>query len=60
MWITTKSQDKFTAKSQDKFSPEFSPENKSLAAILVSHGVMSTQIETQKDNRLVQTYHDSV
>jgi hypothetical protein len=42
MWITTKSQDKFTAKSQDKFSPEFSPENKSLAAMLVSHGVMST------------------
>jgi hypothetical protein len=36
-------------KSQDKFSPKFSPENKSLAAMLVSHGMMSTQIDTQKD-----------
>jgi len=41
MWII--------AKSQDKFSPEFSPENKSLAAMLVSNGMMLTQIDTQKD-----------
>ena len=55
MWITTKSQDKFTAKSQDKFSPEFSPENKSLAAMLVSHGMMLTQLTHKKISRLVQT-----
>jgi len=38
MWNTAKSQDIFTAKSQDKFSPEFSTENRSLAAMLVEHG----------------------
>jgi hypothetical protein len=37
MWITAKSQDKFTAKSQDKFSPEFATENRSLAAMLVGN-----------------------
>ncbi len=38
MWITAKSQAKFTAKSQDKFSTEFSTENRSLAAMLAEHG----------------------
>jgi len=49
MWITAKSQDKFTAKSQDKFSTEFSTENRSLAAMLMRHGVMPTQIDMQKN-----------